>query len=78
MNNKLDTAVLCYGSHICKQSARIRVKTVNVLSWASCSQSIIIDLTLYIFLFVNFRGEKRPLNLERQKVVCMLKGKVDI
>jgi hypothetical protein len=26
MNNKLVTAVLCFGSHICNQAARIRVK----------------------------------------------------
>jgi hypothetical protein len=26
MNNKLVTEVLCFGSHICKQAARIRVK----------------------------------------------------
>jgi hypothetical protein len=26
MNNKLVTAVFCFGSHICNQAARIRVK----------------------------------------------------
>ncbi len=28
MNNKLASAVLCFGSHICIQAARIRVKTI--------------------------------------------------
>ncbi len=30
MNNKLVTAVLCFGSHICNQAARIRVKRRNI------------------------------------------------
>jgi hypothetical protein len=32
MKNKLVTAVLCFGSHICNQAARIRVKPLTLLS----------------------------------------------
>jgi hypothetical protein len=29
MNNKLVTSVLCFGSHVCNQAARIRVKGLS-------------------------------------------------
>jgi hypothetical protein len=31
VNNELVTAVLCFGSHICNQAARIRVKHNSIM-----------------------------------------------
>jgi hypothetical protein len=56
MNNKLITAVLYFGSHICNQAARIRVNNKSYPAQESVSvqsdpDSIVMHSSLFIYRF---------------------------